>query len=168
MAWAGSSLPEDKLGSAMDGLVFGNPKAGLGKVLLEIGRLDEIMDLNIPNSSLHWWIMFPSRENWLQSFLREKTSMEKLNRGIAHLSKCSERLGTIELSSDLSIPIEELKLGLEMTRISLERGVKILEGKNHETIDAAALVGKFESIWKIRARSGGLKEASELLAKSLS
>ena len=168
MSWAGSSLPEEKLGSAMDGLVFGNPNAGLGKLLLEIGRLDEIMDSNIPNSSLHWWILFPSKEKWLQSFLSEKTSLENLNLGIAHLSKCSERLGTIESSSGLSIPIEELKLGLEMTRIPLERGVKILEGKNHETIDATALVGKFESTWKMRARTGGLKEASDLLAKALS
>jgi hexosaminidase len=168
MAWTGSSLPEEKLGSAVDGLVFQNPKAGLGKLLLEIGRLDEVMDSKIPNSSLHWWILFPSKENWLLSFLSEKTSLENLYLGIAHLSKCSELLGTIQLSSDLSNPIDELKLGLEMTRISLERGVKILEAKNHETIDATELVGKFESIWKIRARSGGLKEASELLDKALS
>ena len=168
MAWAGSSTSEEKLGATMDGLIFGNPKAGLGKLLLEIGRLDKIMDSNIPNSSLHWWILFPSMENWLQSFLSEKTTLENLNRGIAHLSKCSEMLVTIKSSSDLHNPIEELKLGLEMTRISLERGVKILEGKNHETINATALVGKFEGIWKIRARSGGLKEASELLAKALS
>ena len=152
----------------MDGLVFGNLNAGLGKLLLEIGRLDEVMDSYIPNSSLHWWILFPSRENWLQSFLREKTSLDNLNLGITHLSKCSEMLGRIESNSDLSIHIEELKLGLEMTRIALERGVKILEGKNHETIDATALVAKFESVWKVRARSGGLKEASELLAKALS
>ena len=155
MAWAGNSLPEEELGSAMDGLVFGNPQAGLGKLLLDMGRLDEIMDSNIPNSSLHWWILFPSRENWLQSFLSEKTSLENLNRGIAHLSKCREMLGTIESSSDLPIPIEELKLGLELTRISLERGVKILEGKNHEKIDATELVGKFESVWEDRARTGG-------------
>ena len=106
----------------MDGLVFENPQAGLGKLLLDMGRLDEIMDSNIPNSSLHWWILFPSRENWLQSFLSEKTSLENLNRGIAHLSKCREMLGTIESSSELSIPIEELKLGLELTRISLGIG----------------------------------------------
>ena len=152
----------------MDGLIFGNPKAGLGKLLLEIGRLDKIMDSNIPNSSLHWWILFPSRENWLQSFLSENTTLGNLNRGIAHLSKCSEMLVKIKSSSDLHNPIEELKLGLEMTRISLEGGIKFLEGKNHETIDSSELVGKFESIWKIRARSGGLKEASELLAKALS
>ena len=168
MAWAGSSLPEEKLGADMDRLVFGNPNSGLGKVLLEIGWLDEIMASNIPNSSLHWWILFPSRENWLQSFLIEKTSLENLNQGITHLCKCSEMLGRIESSSDLSIPFKELELGLEMTRISLERGVKILEGKNHEKIDATALVEKFESVWKVRARSGGLKEASNLLAKALS
>ena len=168
MMWAGSSLPEEQLGSAMDGLVFGNLDAGLGKLLLEIGRLDEIMDSKIPNSSLHWWILFPSRENWLQSFLSEKTSLENLERGIAHLIKCSEMLGRIESSSSLSNPIEELKLGLEMTRISLERGIKILESKNHEKIDATTLLGKFESIWKIRARKGGLQEASDLLAKALS
>ncbi len=168
MAWAGNSLPEAELGSAMDGLVFGNPKAELGKLLLEIGRLDEVMESCIPNSSLHWWILFPGRENWLQSFLSEKTSLENLNRGIAHLSKCNDRLSRIQTSSGLPNPIEELKLGLEMTRISLERGVKILEGKNHETIDATALVGKFESIWKVRARTGGLQEASDLLAKALS
>jgi hexosaminidase len=168
MAWAGSSLLEEELGSAMDGLFFGNPNAGLGKLLFEIGRLDEIMNSNIPNSSLHWWILFPSRENWLQSFLSEKTSLENLNLGITHLSKCSKLLGRIELSSDLPNSIEELKLGLEMTRISLERGVKILEGKNHEKIDPSFLVDKFACIWKMRARTGGLKEASELLAKALS
>ena len=168
MAWAGSSLLEEELGSAMDGLFFGNPNAGLGKLLFEIGRLDEIMNSNIPNSSLHWWILFPSRENWLQSFLSEKTSLENLNLGITHLSKCSKLLGRIELSSDLPNSIEELKLGLEMTRISLERGVKILEGKNHEKIDPSFLVDKFACTWKMRARTGGLKEASELLAKALS
>jgi hypothetical protein len=140
----------------------------LGKLLLEIGRLDEIMDSNIPNSSLHWWILFPSRENWLQSFLSEKTTRENLNRGIAHLSKCSEMLGRIESNSDLATPFEELKLGLVMARISLERGVNMLESKNHEEIDLIALVEKFESIWRVRARSGGLKEASDLLAQALS
>jgi hexosaminidase len=168
MAWAGSSSNEGKLGAAIDGLVFGNPNAGLGKLLLEIGRLDEIMDSNIPNSSLHWWILFPSRENWLQSFLSEKTTRENLNRGIAHLSKCSEMLGRIESNSDLATPFEELKLGLVMARISLERGVNMLESKNHEEIDLIALVEKFESIWRVRARSGGLKEASDLLAQALS
>ena len=77
-------------------------------------------------------------------------------------------LGTIESSSELSIPNEELKLGLELTRISLERGVNILEGKKHEKIDASSLIDKFTCIWKMRARSGGLKEASTLLAKALS
>ena len=72
MMWTASSLPEEQLGLAMDKVVFENPQAGLGKLLLEIGRLDEIMDSYIPNSSLHWWILFPSRRTGYKVFSVKK------------------------------------------------------------------------------------------------
>ena len=63
--------------------------------------------------------------------------------------------------------MEEIRLGLQMTRVALERGTAFAEEKEYAVADPEEMVREFERLWKVRAREGGLREASKLLKDAL-
>jgi len=54
-----------------------------------------------------------------------------------------------------------------MTRVALERGTAFAEEKEYAVADPEEMVREFERLWKVRAREGGLREASKLLKDAL-
>jgi len=77
-----------------------------------------------------------------------------------------------EISSSCSdqgvqLSLEEIRLGLKMTRVSLARGNALLKEKEFTVPQREEMVGEFERLWRLRAREGGLREASELLRDAL-
>jgi hypothetical protein len=49
----------------------------------------------------------------------------------------------------------------------LARGNALLKGKEFSVPQREDLVEEFQRLWRLRAREGGLKEASELLRNAL-
>ena len=168
MSWNGQNLKEDILGLAMDRLVYGSPKAELGRKILELGKLDQIMDTYIPNSSLHWTILFGSKEERFMKFLTKHATKEKLSAGMEHINHCLKGFSAISETPSISLSLMELKLGIKMTEFSLKRGLSMLEGKSHSESNPEVMVEEFEDLWLQRARSGGLNEASGYLQEALS
>ena len=167
LSWHGQSLEEDQLGLAIDQLVYESPKAELGRKILQLGKLDQQMDTYIPNSSMHWTILFGAKEERFMQFLTKHATEEKLSVGLEHLNHCLKEFWAISESPSISLSLKELKLGIKMTEFSLKRGLSMLEGKSYSESNPQQMVEEFEDIWVRRARPGGLKEASGYLQEAL-
>ena len=168
MSWNGQSLEEDQLGLAIDRLVYDSPKAELGRKILELGKLDQVMDTYIPNSSLHWTILFGAKEERFMKFLNKHATQEKLSAGLEHLDHCLKEFSALSETPSTSLSLREINLGIKMTEFSLKRGLSMLEGKPYSESKPQQMVEEFEDLWVQRARPGGLKEASGYLREALS
>ena len=166
-SWSGQSLPEEKLAEAIDAWVYECPGARLGHSILKLGKLDNAMDSYVANSSLHWTLLFGSKEERFKEFLKKHGSIEKMGAGLAHLNECEREIDAVDTHGKISSSRKELQLGMEMTRFSLERGKAMLEGREYYHPDKNAMVSEFEQLWLTRARPGGLDEASGHLDKAL-
>ena len=167
LSWNGKQVGEDTLGRAIDCWVYQSPDAQIGKALLNVGKLDQVMDSYIPNSSLHWTLLFGFHEERFREFFKEHANTEKLNQGLEYLNQVEGRISSS--SSDLWVrhSTEELRLGLRMTRVALERGIAYEKGKEFAIANREEIESEFNKLWKVRARDGGLREASELLRDAL-
>jgi hexosaminidase len=167
LSWNGKQVDENTLGQAIDCWVYGYPNAQIGKALLEIGKLDQVMDSYIPNSSMHWTLLFGFHEERFRVFFKEHATAEKLNRGLEYLEQVEGAIPTSTRDHSVQQSLEEIRLGLKMTRLSLARGNALLKGKEFSVPQREDLVEEFERLWRLRARDGGLQEASELLRDAL-
>ena len=142
-------------------------RSQIGKALLNVGKLDQVMDSYIPNSSMHWTLLFGYHEERFEEFFKEHATTEKLNRGLEYLEQLEGGMPTSTGNHSVQQSLEEIRLGLKMTRVSLERGMALLQGKEFIFPQREEMVGEFERLWRLRARLGGLREASELLRDAL-
>jgi hexosaminidase len=168
LSWNGQSLEEDQLGLAIDRFVYDSPKAELGRKILELGKLDQVMDTYIPNSSLHWTILFGAKEERFMKFLNKHATQEKFSAGLEHLDHCLKDFSSFSETPSNSLSLREIQLGIKMTEFSLKRGLSMLEGKPYSENNPQEMVEQFEDLWVKRARQGGLKEASGYLREALS
>ncbi len=168
MSWNGQRLEEDQLGQVIDRLVYESPGAEMGAKIMEIGKLDEVMESYIPNSSLHWTILFGAKEERFMKFLKKYATQQKLLAGLEYLQNCQKALESCADHTATSLSLKELKMGIQMTEFSLKRGLSMLEGKSYSESNPQEMVEEFEDLWVRRARSGGLKEASGYLLDALS
>ena len=166
-SWSGEFLPEEKLAGAIDAWVYECSDGRIGQSILKLGRLDEEMDSYIANSSLHWTLLFGSKEERFKEFLEEHGSIEKMANGLAQLDECEIEIDAIKEDGKVLSSRKELQLGIEMTRFSLERGKAMLEGQEYHHTDKNTMVREFEKLWLKRARPGGLNEASKYLSEAL-
>ena len=167
LSWNGKRVDENTLAQAIDCWVYRSPDSHIGKALLKIGKLDQVMDSYIPNSSMHWTLLFGFHEERFREFFKEHATAEKLNRGLEYLEQVEAAISTSTREQNVQQSLEEIRLGLKMTRVSLARGNALLKGKEFSFPNREDLVSEFERLWRLRAREGGLQEASELLRDAL-
>jgi len=125
------------------------------------------MDSYIPNSSMHWTLLFGYHEDRFGEFFQEHATAEKLNRGLEYLEQVEGAIPTSTSTPSVQQSLEEIRLGLKMTRVSLVRSNALLQEKEYTVPQREEMVGEFERLWRLRAREGGLREASELLRDAL-
>jgi hexosaminidase len=167
LSWNGKQSDENTLGQAIDCLVYRSPDAQIGKALLNVGKLDQAMDSYIPNSSMHWTLLFGYHEDRFREFFKEHATAQKLNRGLEYLEQLEGGMHTSTGNHSVQQSLEEIRLGLKMTRVSLDRGMALRQGKEFIFPQREEMVDEFERLWRLRAREGGLREASELLLNAL-
>jgi len=167
LSWNGKQVDENTLAQAIDCWVYLSPNAQIGKALMEIGKLDQLMDSYIPNSSIHWTLLFGFHEERFREFFKEHATTEKLHLGLEYLEQVEGAILTSTRDHSVEQSLEEIRLGLQMTRVSLARGNALLEEKEFSFPHRENLVSEFERLWRLRAREGGLQEASELLRDAL-
>ena len=168
MAWAERSLPEKQLGITTDELVYDSSTTELGRKIIELGKLDQVMDTYIPNSSLHWIILFGAKEERFMKFLNKHATVGQLSAGLEHLNHCLKEFSAISETLPIRVSLREIQLGIKMTKFSLKRGISMLEGKSFSASNPQEMVEEFQDLWVQRARPGGLKEASGYLREALS
>ena len=167
LSWNGKQVDENTLGQAIDCWVYQSTDSQIGKALLEMGKLDQVMDSYIPNSSMHWTLLFGFHEERFREFFKEHATAEKLNRGLEYLEQVEGAIPTSTRNQSVQQSLEEIRLGLQMTRVALARGNALLQRKEFTVPHRKEMVGEFERLWRLRARQGGLREASELLLNAL-
>ena len=167
LSWNGKQVDENTLGQAIDCWVYRSTDSQIGKALLEMGKLDQVMDSYIPNSSMHWTLLFGFHEERFREFFKEHATAEKLNRGLEYLEQVEGAIPTSTRNQSVQQSLEEIRLGLQMTRVALGRGNALLQRKEFTVPHRKEMVGEFERLWRLRARQGGLREASELLLNAL-
>ena len=167
VSWNGQEIDEASLGEAIDCWVYGNPGDGLGKWMIQLGKLDQEMDSYIPNSSMHWTLLFGYHEERFGKFFEEQASAQKLHQGLEYLEQLDGEAPPSSRNKGVQKSLDEIRLGLQMTRISLERGTAFVQEKEYVVADREEMVREFERLWKVRAREGGLREASKLLKDAL-
>jgi len=167
LSWNGKQVDENTLGQAIDCWVYRSTDSQIGKALLEMGKLDQVMDSYIPNSSMHWTLLFGFHEERFREFFKEHATAEKLNRGLEYLEQVEGAIPTSTRNQSVQQSLEEIRLGMQMTRVALGRGNALLQRKEFTVPHRKEMVGEFERLWRLRARQGGLREASELLLNAL-
>jgi len=167
LSWNGKQVDENTLGKATDCWVYRSPDAQIGKALLELGKLDQVMDSYIPNSSMHWTLLFGFHEERFREFFKEHATAEKLNRGLEYLEQVEGSMPTSTKDQCAQQSLEEIRLGMQMTLVALGRGNALLQRKEFTVPKREEMVGEFEGLWRLRARQGGLRESSELLLNAL-
>ena len=158
----------EQLGITTDELVYDSSTTELGRKIIELGKLDQVMDTYIPNSSLHWIILFGAKEERFMKFLNKHATVGKLSAGLEHLNHCLKEFSAISETLPIRVSPREIQLGIKMTKFSLKRGISMLEGKSFSASNPQEMVEEFQDLWVQRARPGGLKEASGYLREALS
>jgi hypothetical protein len=167
LSWNGQEIDEASLGGAIDCWAYGKPGDGLGKWMIQLGKLDQTMDSYIPNSSMHWTLLFGFHEERFGKFFEEQASAQKLHQGLEYLEQLDGETPSSSRSNGVQKSLDETRLALQMTRVSLERGTAFAQEKEYAVAGREEMVREFERLWKVRAREGGLREASKLLKDAL-
>jgi hypothetical protein len=167
--WNGLNVDDDKIGSFIDREVFGLSKCGLGKSFIELAKLDQVMDFDLPNNSLPWFALFSAQPEKLSQHLSEKTNLANIRDGLAWLMELNKKSFSFTKATPADIAEQEWRLGIELSMIGVEHAISVLGSTGTPLIDAnrnAELIKRFKDVWLLRAREGGLHEAVELLEEA--
>ena len=169
LAWNGQDACDETIGAAVDREVFGNPSYGLGKALIDLAQLDQKTDFKIPNNSLPWFALFSAQPEKLPQNLSEQTTPEQLKEGLNWLMQLDEKIFQFENGSQAQIAVQEWKLGIKLSIVGIRHAIGLMEpheNSEKKGADHSDLLRKFQDVWLLRARKGGLHEAVDLLEES--
>ena len=134
---------------------------------MEFGTLDEVIDSRIPNASLTWNLLFSSQPDMLPEFLNENSSRKILSEGVEYLNGLHTKLEEMKDFSECTNFQCDLSLGIELSIMSLMKGLSILSGSSFCCSSTDQIVNRYERNWLKKARVGGLEESSTLLRSAL-
>ncbi len=167
-AWNGKRINDTSLISGMDQLLFKNQTNTASGALIELGKLDQIINSDIPNTSLCWHILFSPLPQKLVKHLKEKHEISQFEAGLTHLQSIRESISTCNKLDSTSLFVAEIALGVELSTHALQKGASLLLGKPWTPMSHKdSLFSKYKSLWLTRARSGGLPESMEILIEAI-
>ena len=164
--WNGNEARQSILTSQIDKTLWPETP-GLGEVILRLASLDNIIGSAIPNQSLPWFTLFNSQPEKLAECLKTEFQSIRIDSGQDLLNEVETELTKVSPSSSLNLPGQEIKLGIQMSRLGLELADSLLNNRSPDFGDRRTLLETFEQIWLQRARPGGLRESLDLLAKAI-
>ena len=68
------------------------PPESPAEIILEIGKLDEIVGAQLPNTSCPGMLFFEPKEDKLEKYLDEKLSRRQIERGLSFLLESRKKL----------------------------------------------------------------------------
>jgi hexosaminidase len=166
--WNNQEIDDQSLAVEMNKSLRSSSMADPASLLMELGKLDQIIGANIPNASLAWNILFSPQPEKMPGFLKENFTKPKLLQGVEFLKSLQNDLDkTQEFQGDGKFH-RELSLAIDLNLISLNKGISMIGFPSRTNHQSAEIVERFESNWILRARTGGLEESSKLLKHALS
>lgn len=167
-AWNGKRINDSSLISGMDHLLFKNQINTPSAALVELGKLDQVINSDIPNTSICWYVLFAPLPEQLLKHINKEHQLFELEEGLAHLHSIRESLSTCNKIESTSLFSAEISLGIELSTLALKKGISLLSGKSWKPISHKdSLLSAYNSLWLARARPGGLPESMEILAKAI-
>ena len=166
-AWKGQPVSEGDLVTGMNNLLFNNQSSSPAQALLELGKLDQKIGSNIPNTSLSWFLLFAPLPEKLLSFLTKNHQVSQLDDGLEHLQSIKCSISVSNSNSQESMVTDEILLGIELSKHALEKGISLLGNRDWAPLPSDhSLFSIYENIWLSRARHGGLVESMDTLLHS--
>ena len=168
-AWQGQPVSEVDIVNGMNNLLFSNQSISPSLALLELGKLDQKICSNIPNTSLCWSLLFTPLPDKLLGFLTKNHNAAQLEEGLEHLQSVRDLVSSPKPNNhQASMVADEILLGIVLSQKALEKGISMLGDGNWEPLSSShSLFSSYENIWLSRARTGGLKESMDILLHSL-
>jgi hypothetical protein len=162
MAWNAKGTKRADLPRAID-VILGEGKkpSGLGRILLEAGQIENGIKQAKPNRSRQHALFFATRSE-LKRELKTLSGAElRATAKAIEQARQKLRTGNYWCGEEMD-SAAEAAFGLEMAAWAVKRAKWTLAGKNLHPLagELRALIGNFEEHWIVRARSGGLHEAS--------
>jgi hexosaminidase len=168
LAWNGKLLEDAQITDAANRLVFDSEPESPAEIILEIGKLDEIVGAQLPNTSLPWHLIFPPQVDKLAKYLNENHSEQQMEKGLRFLAESRDALPGLSASPHARLATEEASLGIDLSIFAFEKALGIIHAKEiKKSISPESILEKYESLWLARARPGGLAESLTLLGEAL-
>jgi hexosaminidase len=168
MTWNGKQLTDDQVSDAVNRLVFDSALESPSEIILECGKLDEIVGSKLPNTSLPWYVVFAPKADKLAKHLDKKQSEQQMEKGLSFLLESRNKLPGQSTSPHATLSTEETRLGIDLSIIAFEKALRIIRGQEaKKSFDPKPILEKYESLWLARARPGGLAESLNLLKEAL-
>ena len=163
-SWNCEGTRSKNLLKALNTQLFNGIQDAPSEGLLELGKLDQIIESNIPNTSLCWYLLFAPLPQKLLSFLKDKHTSDQLTKGISHLDSIKEKISQTYENPEAELIKKEILMGIDLSRISLQKGIHLLKNEVPPSILLPSeVLRNYENLWLKRAREGGLKESINLL-----
>ena len=168
MTWAGEQLKEEQLTHAVNHLVFGSDQEGPAEMIIQVGKLDELVGSKLPNTSLPWFVIFAPKAEELKKHLEMNQSEKQLEKGLGFLLESRNKLTGKLKGPQVKLSTEEIGLGIDLSTFAFEKALGILRGgEEKHSYDSEPILVKYRSLWLSRARPGGLAESLGILKEAL-
>lgn len=169
LAWSGQDATDTEIGDFIDHTIFDAPCSGLGKSFIDLAKLDQHTGFNLPNNSLPWFALFSAQPEKLPDHLSELVTVKDLKRGLDWMKEIENINFAFENNLNADFAKQEWRLGIELSKLGLKHALSLMGERQiiGQPESHASLIEKFQDIWLLRAREGGLQEASNLLKQAL-
>jgi hypothetical protein len=169
LSWRSKALKAEDVASAINEMVFHDEAGDLGRLLLEIGRVCELVTKRFYNCTVFNRLLFS--DIGAERVLKGVTAAS-LKKCIARFDELADEIGTTRpQAADGSLVKAELLNAIAMARCGAERG---LAGLDRRYFDRAILrhalqgvISQHEQLWLARNRPGGLNDSSARLRAQL-
>jgi len=161
MAWNAKGTKRADLARAIDWVFRAECPSGFGALLLEVGRLESGIAKARPNRSRHYDLFFAKRAMLAEE--AKSLNPRELKNMTARMVRLRRKLVSHTIKYKRKFEAErELCLGVDMAIWAIKRAQFPSAPKNERALaqELRLLIGEFEELWRVRARSGGLHEAS--------
>jgi hypothetical protein len=168
-SWGLRANRDVDLADAMDALAFQDESGTLGKLLLDLGRVLDLVPKRPRNRSIFNQLLFSDIG---AADVLEGVTAGSLKKCLIRFDALAERVGSVRPGADDGELVKaELLNAIEMARCGALRG---LLGLGDADVDRTALrhllqhvISQHEALWLARNRPGGLNESSGRLRRRL-
>ena len=166
--WNSQPVEESAIAAAIDRIVFGGKAAGAGALLLELGRVHNVIPKKQPNETIINRLLFHSQGN---PGVVKGITTEQLNACLERLQSLEDRFVQIRIDdASFNLVKEEYINTINMSRYALHKGLLLIKEQPGFSLPAELthIVRMHEYLWLQRNCTGGLRESSDHIRDSLS